>query len=68
MAAGGLTERQFRRKFWTALENAIAEAHATGVTRKHFIGDGLYLYINTKPVGSDLWRMKYTSPGDLEER
>lgn len=67
MAGQGLTERQIRRKVQAALENAIAEAHAVRVTRKHFIGEGLYLHINTKPVGSDLWRMKYTSPADLKE-
>jgi integrase len=46
-----------------AIRRAIREAHTGGLTRKLFDGGGLFLSINTPPIGSDLWRQKYKLDG-----
>jgi integrase len=46
-----------------AIRRAIRHAHEAGNSRKLFDGDGLHLCINTKPIGSDLWRLKFSLDG-----
>src|ERR1700674_3435167 len=55
MATNKLTDLEIR--------HAIRHAQALKTRPKLFDGDGMYLHINTRPVGSNLWRRKYYVDG-----